>query len=177
VSLNLLWEVAKEENITVHFSASPTAIDFAAQSITLQDMSTVMQDHSPRVLVQLPAPNVHMAETAAHEEQLVGNIDVKETAHEEKGGLQPAQERNEGAAAVMDVSSNDAAAWSTALAMHAQGSPANPVPLLLEYDLLIGADGACSKVCTQGMRKTCPRLMQHRTLLGFYMVQAELKRK
>lgn len=154
MSLNLLWEVAKEENITVHFSASPTAIDFTAQCMTLQDMGTVAQDHSPRVLVQLPAPNVPLAEIAATQELTEGNVDVKETAHEVKGSLRHGQERKVGAAAVMDVSSNDAAAWSTALAMHAQGSQANPVPPFLEYDLLIGADGASSKVCLPGLCKT-----------------------
>ena len=130
VALNLLQEVAQQENITVHFSAAPEAIDFDEQRVFLSG-AAVMHDDSDAVLSSLPPA----LELGAHGSSAQHDSHAVEA---EGSGRNMSGE--------MTMSTNSVSAWTTALALRAKGGQESEAPEHLPFDLLVAADGALSKV-------------------------------
>jgi hypothetical protein len=150
---NLLYEAARHPSISIYFGASPVAIDVANKTINLEltsshtDESTLVLEH---LLQQYP---MQLAESES-----AGALEKEHSAIEFSAGGEHHESHHSGNSSVATqevaepeklMSSTRMAGMQTAIALQARQDSEDELPERLQYDILVGADGALSKVCCE----------------------------
>lgn len=153
LALNLLYEAARHPSISIYFGASPAAIDVSNNTISLvhtsshTDDSTLVLEH---LLQESPMLSQHAESAAAaaaleqssHAEHAVGG----HVTHAHHAHGDSAVSIQEAAEPEKLMSTVRMAGMQTAIALQARQGAEELLPERLEYDFLVAADGALSKV-------------------------------
>jgi hypothetical protein len=165
LALNLLYEAARHPSITIHFGTSPVSLDLEKKRVGLE-MSSKHSDDSMLILEHLMHTQeaVQAGDRDSAEAQAGGSM--AESTHEEGAGGTHATTRTAVAEAPTEahapgkmMSSVQMSGMQTALALQARQHDSQELPEELGFDLLVGADGALSKVCAWCHSVACLRLL------------------
>jgi hypothetical protein len=145
---NLLLEAARHPSISIYFGASPVAIDVTNKTINFEftsshkDNSTLVLEH---LLHQHP-PHKAAHDTAGALERSAAEL----SAGEEHVGSRHSGDSSAATEVVAEpgklMSTTRMAGMQTAIALQAQQDSDDELPEQLQYDFLVAADGALSKV-------------------------------